>query len=124
LGVNLAAGISGLLLLSFSVAMGVNLRRGRKDLNCGCSGARQPQKISGRLILRNAILLLLSIPVMLWGHDSPALQSLFSTPMAFLMTHGLLVGGGLPLSLAISGALMLALLARQVRRFVQREARR
>jgi uncharacterized membrane protein YphA (DoxX/SURF4 family) len=124
LGTRIAAMLSGLLLLTFIGAMGVNLRRGRKDLNCGCAGARQHQKISGRLILRNAILLLLSLQIMLWGQDSPAVQGVASSLMAFLMTHMLLVGGGLPLTLAIAGSLMLALLFRQVRRFVHMEARR
>jgi len=124
IGTRIAAALTGLLLLSFVLAIGLNLWRGRKDLNCGCAGARQPQKINGGLILRNALLLLLSAQVMLWGQDPPLLQSLSSALLTFLTTHGLLVGGGLPLSLAISGALMLALLARQVRRFVQREARR
>ncbi len=123
LSTRIAAALSGLLLLTFIVAMGVNLLRGRKDLNCGCSGARQHQKISGRLILRNAILLLLSAPVMLWGQDSPAVQSLVSGLMAFLIARVLLVDGGLPLTLAIAGSLMLALLIRQVRRFVELEAR-
>lgn len=123
LGTKVSAALSALLLLTFIIAMGVNLRRGRTDLSCGCSGARHHQKIGGRLILRNALLLLLSMPVMLWGQGSPAVQSLFSTLMAFLMTHVLLVGGGLPLMLAISGSLMLTLLIRQVRRFVQMESR-
>lgn len=123
LSTRIAAALSGLLLLTFIVAMGVNLRRGRKDLNCGCAGVRHHRKISGKLILRNTLLVLLSAQVMLWGQDSPIVQSAFLSLLVFLMTHVLLVDGGLPFTLAISGALMLALLLRQVRRFVQLENR-
>jgi uncharacterized membrane protein YphA (DoxX/SURF4 family) len=32
--------LSGLLLISFTVAIGINLARGRTDLECGCFGTR------------------------------------------------------------------------------------
>ena len=56
----LAAG----LLASYTVAIAINLLRGRGDIDCGCGG--QPQMLSHWLLLRNAALiigcLLLVIP--------------------------------------------------------------
>ena len=56
----LAAG----LLASYTVAIAINLLRGRDDIDCGCGG--QPQMLSHWLLLRNAALiigcLLLVIP--------------------------------------------------------------
>jgi hypothetical protein len=44
------------LFLLYSVAIGVNLRRGRRDLDCGCGGPAVNQKISSGLIYRNVAL--------------------------------------------------------------------
>ena len=43
------------LLASYSVAMAINLLRGRDDIDCGCGG--QPQMLSYWLLLRNAALI-------------------------------------------------------------------
>ncbi len=124
LGTRLAAGLSGLLLVSFIIAVGVNLARGRKDLNCGCAGARHSQTISGKLIARNVALLLLAMLVMLWGQDSLLAWRFVEQALAFAMNHALRVGEGMPFILTIAGTFMLALLARQFKRFIQMEARR
>lgn len=42
------------LLAGYAAAMGVNLARGRRDLDCGCGGPGQP--ISGWLVGRNLVL--------------------------------------------------------------------
>jgi len=56
--------LAGGLLASYTVAMAINLLRGRDDIDCGCGG--QPQMLSYWLLLRNAALiiccLLLVIP--------------------------------------------------------------
>lgn len=59
----MAAITSIVLLLVFLAAMGINLARGRKDLDCGCSGKRHAQKISWKPIARNVLLILLSLLV-------------------------------------------------------------
>lgn len=59
-GTRIAAVVSAALLIVFLAAMGINLARGRKDLDCGCSGKHHSQKIGWKTITRNVILLLLS----------------------------------------------------------------
>lgn len=49
-----AAGAGGVVLLLYAAAMGINLRRGRTDIACGCGGPGQ--KISSRLVWRNVLL--------------------------------------------------------------------
>lgn len=57
----LAAG----LLVMYALAMAINIKRGRSDIDCGCGD--EPQALSAWLLLRNAVLaagaLLLLIPV-------------------------------------------------------------
>jgi len=53
-----AAGLSIVLLLVYSVAIGINLLRGRRMLDCGCGGPRQ--SLSEWLLLRNAVLVILA----------------------------------------------------------------
>jgi hypothetical protein len=45
------------LLAIFSVAIAVNLARGRREIDCGCFGPALRQTLSGWLLVRNAILL-------------------------------------------------------------------
>lgn len=57
-----AAQVAGLavmagLLLLYTGAICINLNRGRRDLDCGCSGPASRHLISGWLVLRNLILL-------------------------------------------------------------------
>jgi len=51
------------LLVIFTLAIAINLRRGQTDLDCGChfGGARIP--LSGALIVRNGLLTLWLVPV-------------------------------------------------------------
>jgi len=44
------------LLTSYAAAVGLNLARGRRELDCGCLGPGQRQPISGALVARNALL--------------------------------------------------------------------
>jgi hypothetical protein len=43
-----------LLMLAYAAAMGINLARGRSDIDCGCGGETQP--LSWGLVLRNLVL--------------------------------------------------------------------
>lgn len=75
-----AAIVCGLLLASFIVAIGINLARGRTELDCGCFGPTHRQKISGGLVVRNIALVLLSVQVALFADGYFALDGLiFST---------------------------------------------
>jgi hypothetical protein len=44
------------LLIVYSLAIAINLQRGRREIDCGCLGPSHHQPISGWLLVRNAIL--------------------------------------------------------------------
>jgi hypothetical protein len=50
-----ACAAAGLLAL-YAGAIGINLVRGRRDIDCGCAGPMRRQPISAALVLRNAAL--------------------------------------------------------------------
>ncbi|MDP2380233.1 MAG: MauE/DoxX family redox-associated membrane protein [Pseudohongiella sp.] len=60
-----AASIASALLVAYAMAMAVNLRRGRNEIDCGCGDT--PQPLSVMLLVRNTVLaagaLLLVVPV-------------------------------------------------------------
>ncbi|HEU4964485.1 MAG TPA: MauE/DoxX family redox-associated membrane protein [Bacilli bacterium] len=58
-----------LLLVMYTLAVGINLLRGRSEINCGCGGAVGSHKLSWWLVLRNVGLLAVSS----WLLQSPAL---------------------------------------------------
>lgn len=60
---------TGLLLMIYAAAIGVNLVRGRHEIDCGCGGA--PEPISWALVIRNVALSAMLVPVVL-GHGQPA----------------------------------------------------
>jgi uncharacterized membrane protein YphA (DoxX/SURF4 family) len=120
IGTRVAAVLSALLLFVFIIAMGVNLLRGRTDLNCGCGGARHAQTISSRLIARNLGLILLALPLAVWGQDHLRVAGWLGPGLAYLLAGLVLADGGLPFALTLSGLLMLALLVRQLRRCLGR----
>ncbi len=45
-----------MLLLVYTLAMAINILRGRRDIDCGCSGPAQKQPLSIALIARNVVL--------------------------------------------------------------------
>lgn len=46
--------VAAALLAGYAAAIAINLRRGRREIDCGCGGA--PQPLSGWLVLRNLAL--------------------------------------------------------------------
>lgn len=50
-----AAVLGALLLTLYGAAIAINLRRGRRDLDCGCMGFGAQSQISPALVWRNAI---------------------------------------------------------------------
>lgn len=44
------------LLLIFAAAMAINLRRGRRDIDCGCFQSTLRQRLSGTLVVRNLVM--------------------------------------------------------------------
>ena len=56
------------LLLTYAVAIGVNLRRGRRDLDCGCGGPRERRPIGPWMVWRNlALAALLAALLLPWA---------------------------------------------------------
>ncbi|MFT5132128.1 MAG: putative membrane protein YphA (DoxX/SURF4 family) [Gammaproteobacteria bacterium] len=53
----LAAISASVLLIMYLFAMGINLVKGRRTIDCGCGGTEQKQNISEWLLLRNGVLL-------------------------------------------------------------------
>ncbi len=51
-----AALAAAALLTLYSVAIGVNLLRGRRDIDCGCSGPGARRSLGEGLLVRNAVL--------------------------------------------------------------------
>ncbi|MCP8466422.1 methylamine utilization protein MauE [Pseudomonas sp. ZM23] len=49
------------LILLYAGAIGINLWRGRRDMDCGCSGPGQMQPLRPVLLLRNAIIAALAL---------------------------------------------------------------
>jgi hypothetical protein len=49
------------LLLTYAAAIGINLVRGRRDIDCGCTGPATRQLLSGWLVLRNVGLAVLAL---------------------------------------------------------------
>lgn len=50
-----AAALAAALLLLYGAAIGINLARGRRDIDCGCSGPAQRQSLHELLIGRNLV---------------------------------------------------------------------
>ncbi|GAB4578429.1 MAG: hypothetical protein Fur0022_11640 [Anaerolineales bacterium] len=86
----LAALASVGLLTLFLAAMSINLARGHKDLDCGCSGKGHSQKISWRTITRNVGLVLLALLVAMWGGGFLALDTQSPAVQAFVWEQGML----------------------------------
>ena len=63
------AGLGGsALLVAYTCAIAVNLRRGRRDLACGCGGADDARPIAPWMVARNLVLvLLLAITLVPWN---------------------------------------------------------
>ncbi|NBA94757.1 MauE/DoxX family redox-associated membrane protein [Pseudomonas sp. R5(2019)] len=56
-----AAPLAAGLLALYAAAIGLNLWRGRNDIDCGCAGPDQAQPIRPALLLRNSLLVLLAL---------------------------------------------------------------
>lgn len=59
-----AAAGAAVLLVVFAIAMGVNLTRGRRHIDCGCFASALKQQLSWGLVGRNAVLLALAAAAM------------------------------------------------------------
>ena len=71
-GVELAAGaaLAMVLLVGFALAMGINLARGRREIDCGCFQSGLRQRLSAALVVRNLLLATLLMPLLAAGRGS------------------------------------------------------
>ena len=77
-GLWLAAGaaLAIALLCAFALAMGINLARGRREIDCGCFQSGLRQALSGTLVARNLVLAIILTPLLAAGAaDATALPS-------------------------------------------------
>lgn len=86
-----AALIGAGLLITYAAAMGINLTRGRRDLDCGCLGFGRGQTISGALLWRNGLLATALLGLALLGSGSRALGLLDSLTVAGATTAAALL---------------------------------
>lgn len=101
----LTAVLCVLLLAAFSVAMGINLMRGRMDLECGCFGVKRSQKITIQLVGRNAVLSLMAVGLILWGGGQISFDNYL-----FVWQTVLFIETFLPAALTCIGMAILSLL--------------
>ncbi|HSC84668.1 MAG TPA: MauE/DoxX family redox-associated membrane protein [Pseudomonas sp.] len=57
----IAAPLAAALLALYAAAIGINLWRGRADIDCGCSGPDQAQPLRRALLVRNSVLVALAL---------------------------------------------------------------
>lgn len=68
-----------LLLIAYAAGLGVNLRRGRRDLDCGCGPARDRRPIAAWMVWRNVLLAAaLGIAALPWSPRSLHLTDLLT----------------------------------------------
>ena len=67
------------LLLTYGGAIAVNLARGRRDLDCGCSLANGRRPIAGWMLVRNAMMACVAVVASLpWNPRSLALLDMMT----------------------------------------------
>ena len=52
---------AGGLLGVYALAMAINLLRGRRDIDCGCTGPAMRQTLNGWLVIRNGVLIAIAL---------------------------------------------------------------
>ena len=82
-----AEGAAALLLGAFAVAIGINLLRGRRHIDCGCFQGTLKQPLRWTLVSRNVLLALLLAAA---GAAPPS-----GRPDGWTLVNGLLAGGAL-----------------------------
>lgn len=60
------------LILAYAAAMGINLGRGRRNLDCGCNGPGQKQLISWTLVMRNIVIAAVALALLLFEASLPS----------------------------------------------------
>jgi hypothetical protein len=82
------------LLLVYTAGISINLLRGRRNIDCGCSGPSSRHELSGWLVLRNLLLLGLVLLA-----AEPASGRPLNWLDVLVIAFGVLIAGGLYLSM-------------------------
>jgi hypothetical protein len=62
---------AAMLLVVYAVAIGVNLLRGRRDIDCGCAGPASRRPIAWSLVARNVVLAAIGLAGLMPLHARP-----------------------------------------------------
>lgn len=100
-----AALIGTALLLMYAGAIGVNLVRGRRDIDCGCAGPARRQPLSAALVVRNALLAAAAVATVLpsggrpwaWVDAVTVVAGVGAVALLYIATDGLLANAARPL---------------------------
>lgn len=103
------AGFCVLLFAIFIIAVGINLMRGQRDLECGCFGPKHSQKIGLKLIGRQFGLVIIAFCVFIWGGGLLSWDNR-EFPGQELLT----IEKGLPITFLFVGLILLFRLTRQL----------
>ena len=90
------------LLAVYTAAIGINLARGRRDLDCGCGGPNAKQPIGPGLVARNSILLLAAVGAaapttsrgLIWLDGVALAGTLVAVTLLWTAANGLLAVNG------------------------------
>lgn len=83
------------LLLIYTAGIGINLLRGRRDIDCGCSGPAARHELSGWLVLRNLVLLGLVLLTLFGLAASPLAHRPMNWLDAVVILFAVMVASGL-----------------------------
>jgi len=111
--------LGSVLLFSFTVAIAINLARGRTHLDCGCFGLGDRQQISAKVLIRNILLVTLSFYVAACANGYFELGSLLFGGR-IQSTDRPPIEGLLGITIISIGALMLYLLGKQLTVLIRR----
>src|SRR5579863_7977059 len=74
------------LLLIYALALGINLRRGRRSIDCGCFGERRRQGIAPWMVGRNLVLAALALVLLPPTHARAPSATELSLALVFVVT--------------------------------------
>lgn len=86
----IGASSSIVLLGIYTLAVSINLARGRRDIECGCGGPALRQSLSGGLVARNVFLIGTSAVVLVPPAQRPLVWVDFATVVGAVAVAGLL----------------------------------
>ncbi|WP_173104712.1 MauE/DoxX family redox-associated membrane protein [Bacillus sp. KH172YL63] len=81
--------VSLMLLIVYTLAVSINLNRGRHELSCGCGGIIGNDRISYKTIIRNLVLMSLILVQILKTPSLFSIEQYITEPDIFQWTDGL-----------------------------------